>query len=391
MRRIPYTRGLWHRGKSLFTRGFFFDRPLLLIQSDDWGRIGTRDQEGFEELKDAGLAPGQNPYDYHSLETSEDVGALSALLQRHRDSVSRTPVLGAYFVVSNVDFLEAAALTYQRIPMRSLAGGLPGRWSRPGLLEAYRAAVTVGTMYPALHGTSHFCRNAVQRELRAGSQRGELLRTFWKSETPYVFWRMPWIGYEYWDPGRRPAERHLCLELQAAAIREAVQGFQSIFNTAPQSACAPGYRADANTHRAWKACGVQIAQNGPNGIVAPRLDRYGILNVYRTINFEPALDEGFSVQECLRSAAECFRRGVPAVVSIHSINFHSTLKDYRSSSLRFLHEFLTEVEKQFPDLLYVHDSDLYNLVTRGEYQVANGTVKVRVRQRNIHLARIAAE
>jgi hypothetical protein len=179
--------------------------------------------------------------------------------------------------------------------------------------------------------------------------------------------------------------------VQAAAIREAVQGFQSIFNTAPQSACAPGYRADANTHRAWKACGVQIAQNGPNGIVAPRLDRYGILNVYRTINFEPALDEGFSVQECLRSAAECFRRGVPAVVSIHSINFHSTLKDYRSSSLRFLHEFLTEVEKQFPDLLYVHDSDLYNLVTRGEYQVANGTVKVRVRQRNIHLARIAAE
>ena len=64
MRRIPYTRGLWHRGKSLFTRGFFFDRPLLLIQSDDWGRIGTRDQEGFEELQDAGLSPGQNPYDY---------------------------------------------------------------------------------------------------------------------------------------------------------------------------------------------------------------------------------------------------------------------------------------------------------------------------------------
>jgi hypothetical protein len=390
MNRIPYTSGLWHRGKSLFTRAFFFDRPLLLIQSDDWGRVGTRDREGFEQLNKAGLSPGGDPYDFYSLETSEDINALTAMLQSHGDSVARTPVVGMYFVVSNVDFDQAARSNYEHIPTTPLATGLPGRWSRPGLLQSYQAAVHSGTVYPALHGTTHFCRNAVQRELRTAGERGELLRALWKLETPYVFWRMPWIGYEYWDPGRRPAERHLSAEFQLTPIREAVQGFQALFHQSPVSACAPGYRADANTHRAWKQFGVKIAQSGPSGIVAPRFDRYGILNIFRNINFEPALNTRFSIEQCLQSAADCFNRGIPAVLSIHSINFHSTLKDYRSSTLRFLNEFLTRIETLFPDLLYLHDSDLYDLITQGAYNVASGAVKVRVQQKNIHLARFAA-
>jgi hypothetical protein len=391
MKRLPYARGIVHRSKNLFTKGFFFDRPLLLIQSDDWGRVGTRDQDGLEELKEAGLVPGENPYDFYSLETSDDVAMLAAMLQAHRDSVSRSPVLAMYFVVSNVDFENAAASGYQQIPMRSLSQGLPGRWRRPGLLQAYRAAVAQGTVYPALHGTTHFCRFPVERELKSEGPRGELLRALWKSETPYIFWRMPWIGYEYWDPGRRPEERHLSADLQLAGIREAVRGFQEIFDTAPLSACAPGYRADGNTHKAWRHCGVNVAQSGSDGIVAPRFDDQGILNIYRNIDFEPALDKSFSVQRSLRIAAESFARGIPAVLSIHSINFHSSLKNYRSSTLSFLHEFLTEIEKKFPNLLYVHDTDLYELVTRGEYQASSGGVKLRVRQRNIHLARMAAQ
>ena len=35
---------LWQRGIDMFpTAGFHFDRPLLLLQSDDWGRAGLRD------------------------------------------------------------------------------------------------------------------------------------------------------------------------------------------------------------------------------------------------------------------------------------------------------------------------------------------------------------
>lgn len=390
MSRIPYTSGLWHRGKSLFTKGFFFDRPLLLIQSDDWGRVGLRDQEGFDQLQAAGLRLGENPYDFYTLETSEDVTALTSVLNRHRDSVQRQAVAAMYFAVANVDFNKAAQVSYREIPTLSLADGLPGKWSRPGLLEAYAQGITDGTIFAALHGTTHFSRAAVKRELSTDGERAELLRTLWQAETPYIFWRMPWIGYEYWDPGRRPEARHASLETQSAAIREGVIGFKRLFGAAPISACAPGYRANGNTHRAWKEAGVKIAQSGPDGIRPPRFDRYGVLHIGRNINFEPALDQNFSVEQCLRAASECFARGVPAVLSTHSINFHSSLKPFRSSTLRMLHEFLTELEQRHRDMLYVHEADLYDLIMHGEYQTAGGRVKVRVRQRNVHLARIAA-
>lgn len=390
MTRIPYTRGLWQRGRNLFTKGFFFDRPLLLIQSDDWGRVGLRDQEGFEELRSAGVLLGENPYDLYTLETSEDVADLRTVLSKHRDSAGRSAVMAMYFVVANVDFSVARQSNYKEIPLRLLSKSLPGRWWRPGLLDSYRGGIQEGTIYPALHGTTHFCRPAVRRELVAEGKRGDLLRTLWRAETPYIFWRMPWIGYEYWDPAGKREERHLPIELQSAAIGEAVEGFSGLFGRKPFSACAPGYRANASTHCAWKRAGIKVAQNGPDKIVAPSFDRYGILNLCRNINFEPALDRHFSVERCLRTASECFARGVPAVLSTHSINFHSTVKDFRSTTLRFLNEFLDELTKRHPNLLYVHEEDLYQLIGQGVCRRADCAVKVGVRQKNIHLARIRA-
>lgn len=389
MKSIPYAGTIWQRGKNLFARGFFFDRPLLLIQSDDWGRVGVRDEEGFEELRQAGLSLGENPYDFYTLETSEDVDALMTVLRRHKDGVGRSAVVAMYFVVANVDFAKAAQSNFREIPMRPLAEGLPGRWRRPGLLDAYRRGVAEGSIFAALHGSTHFCRPAVQRALAAGTERAQLLQTLWKAENPYIFWRMPWIGYEYWDPECSAEAHHLPVDLQSRAISEAVQGFKLIFRSAPTSACAPGYRADTNTHRAWQEAGIKIAQNGPGGMRAPTFDRYGLLNIYRNIDFEPGVDPDFSLERCLRSAADCFAQGIPAVLSIHSINCHSSLKSFRSRTLRFLHEFLSQIEKRFPDLLYMHDADLYELITHGKYQASCGSVKVGVRQRNIHVARIA--
>ena len=42
-------------------RGLSFSRPLVLIQSDDWGRVGVRDREGHEQLRTSGIRLGENP------------------------------------------------------------------------------------------------------------------------------------------------------------------------------------------------------------------------------------------------------------------------------------------------------------------------------------------
>ena len=383
-------RKLWRRGRSLLpVEGFAFGLPLVVLQSDDWGRVGVRDREGWEELRNLGVTLGERSYDFYSLETAEDIGAVVSLLQRHRDSTGRPACLGMNFIVANVDFAKVSNDNFRQIHLRALTEGLPDGWNRPGLFEAYREGISAGVLSPALHGTTHFCRRAVERHLDDPGERGVLLRTLWKAGVPYIHWRMPWVGFEYWDSERTGEEDFLTSGIQETLIDSAVQSFARFFAKAPRSACAPGYRANQSTHHAWAKRGIQVAQNGPGCAMPPHFDGNGILHLYRSMDFEPASGHEFSVHACLRAVEKCFARGLPAIVSVHSINFHSTIKDFRSRTLGFLDEFLTTLEAKHPDLLYVRDEDLYDLVEKGTFQSMQSAVRVPVTKRKFTTGAIA--
>jgi hypothetical protein len=84
------------------------------------------------------------------------------------------------------------------------------------------------------------------------------------------------------------------------------------------------------------------------------------------------------VEKYLEIASSCFSRGIPVAVSINAINFHSTLKDFRSGSIAALDKLLTGLECRYPELLYLNDEDLYAIVTTGAFRspAANLTVAV---------------
>lgn len=374
---------MWHRAREVVpAEGFVFDRPLLLLQSDDWGRAGLRDLEAADRLRSAGVPLGERPYDFYSLETAEDVVALARTLKAHRDRSSRPACITMNFVMANLDFARMAAEAFRRPHLRPLCEGLPEGWHRPGLFEAYREAVESGIFFPALHGETHFCQNAVDRELANSGDRARLLKTLWESGVPYIHWRMPWVGYEYWDPEQPEKRRFLDATEQNNLIGTAVGNFARFFSTLPRSACAPGYRANEDTHRAWQQHGVRVAQNGPGSRRPPHLDSYEVLHLYRTFDFEPAIEENFSIQEKVQAVSGCFAAGIPAIVSIHAINFQSAIHDYRSRTLELLDQFLSAVEAKHPDLLYVHDGDVYDLVQSGCYVHESTTVPVRVSRRS---------
>ena len=380
-------RKLWQRGRDLLpSAGFHFDRPLVVLQSDDWGRVGLRDQ-GLEQLRAAGIELGERAYDFYTFETAEDLAALAAMLKRHHDSTGRNPCLQMNFIVGNLNFARMKEDGFQSIHFLPLADGLPEPWNRPGLISAYKEGIAESVFYPALHGTTHFCRQAVERNLRLDGERAQLLRKLWRACTPYIHWRMPWIGYEYWDPEQPGEERFLPVEIQRDLIGQAVGGFAKLFSTLPRSACAPGYRADDNTQRAWAQHGIRVAQNGPGALLPPHFGRHGILQICRTVEFEPATDPSCSVEECVRNAEACFEHGLPAIVSVHSINFHSTVRDYRSTTLRLLDEFLVALESRHSDLLYLHDEDLHAIVSKGGYERGGAAVRVNVTRKNFVKAR----
>jgi len=373
---LKFVQKVWLRGRDLFpVAGFHFDRPLVLFESDDWGRVGLRDQAGLEQLRTAGLALGERPYDFYTLETTEDLAALRTVLKRHRDASGRHPCIEMNFILANLDFAKMSAAAFRQIYLLTLAEGLPEGWSRAGLIETYREGIAEGVFRPALHGTTHFNRLAVERALAGEDDRADLLRTLWRAGTPYIHWRMPWIGYEYWDPEKPEDERFLSEEAQRELIGQAVGAFAKLFSSLPRSACAPGYRANDDTYRAWAQHGIRVVQSGPEAPVPPYFDRHGVLHLTRTVEFEPAVNAAFSVEACLRQGERCFEDGVPAIVSVHSVNFHSTVRDFRSPTLRSLDGFLTALEAKYPDLLYLHDEDLYELVTKGAYRTTSGDAR----------------
>ena len=369
------------------SQGFAFSRPLVVLQSDDWGRVGVRDREGYEHLRSRGLRLGEHPYDLYTLETADDVSAVASLLMRHRDSTGRPPCLVMNVCTANLDFPSLRAGGYKAIKLLSLAKGLPGRWSRPGLFDAYRAGIEQGVFYPALHGISHFCPVAFENALAAGGERARLLRLLWEAETPYIYWRMPWIGYEYWNP-EKPRAGFLPAERQASLIAQALENFSAFFKARPASACAPGCRANRDTYSAWSQVGIRVAESGSgSGLHPPHMDQFGILHVYRTIDFEPSHRE-LELSKHMEIARTCFARGLPLIISVHSINFHSTLKDFRSPTIAALDKLLTALESQYPELLYVQDEDLYEIVTNGAFRgrVAKVPVTVRRQEWNTHWA-----
>lgn len=383
---------LRQRARGLLpVEGFHFDRPLVLLQSDDWGRIGLRDLEGLKQLQSAGMVLGERPYDFYTLETVEDLSALRALLRRHRDSTGRCASIGMNFIVANLDFARMEADDFRQIHLLPLCEGLPRGWNRPGLREAYAEGIREGAFHPALHGVTHFSRAAVERNLASAGERSDFLRTLWRAGTPYIHWRMPWIGYEYWDPEKPADEGFLSATSQRQLIGQSVGAFAKMFSTLPRSACAPGYRANASSHQAWAEYGVRVAQNGPGTLTPPHMDGYDILQVYRTVEFEPALDPAFSVEACLTAAEACFANAIPVVVSLHSINFHSSVRDFRSRSLELLNEFLSALETKYPNLLYLSDGDLCDLVDKGSYETLQGVTRVNVIKKRFTRAQVARQ
>jgi hypothetical protein len=371
-------RNVWRQGGSIFSEdGFTFDRPVVVLQSDDWGRVGVRDREAWEQLRQSGVNLGERSYDFYSLETAEDIEAIVALLLRHRDSMGRPACLGMNFILANVDFEKVRAGNSREIYLRALSDGLPEGWQRPGLFEAYREGMVAGVLSPALHGLTHFCRAAVQRYLNDSTEPGILLRKFWSADVPYIHWRMPWVGFEYWDSAKNGEDSFLSLESQDELIHAAIECFSKLFSQSPRSACAPGYRANRATQKTWAAHGIRVAQNGPGRPTKPHLDGNGILHVYRSLDFEPASDENLTLDSCMRRAENCFARGLPFVVSVHSINFHSTLKDFRSRTLALLDLFLAALETKYSDLLYLRDEELYELVQSGSLESEQSVMRVR--------------
>ena len=67
-------------------------RPIVIIESDDWGRTGLPSLAAMEQLKVAGTPVGESPWDFYGLESEDDVIQLGDTLSEFHDADEKPAV-----------------------------------------------------------------------------------------------------------------------------------------------------------------------------------------------------------------------------------------------------------------------------------------------------------
>ena len=307
----------WHRLKA------------VVFESDDWGLCAwSADEQALRVLADtpAFRTPAGRRYAGSTLESANDVRALAATLAEFRGGDGFPAVWQANMVVAAPDFerLHAPLFEAPIVPLRDYPD-VPSRWRRPGAWEEVQRAVEEGVWWPELHGLHHVPETAWLRALRRGAADARRAH----EQQSAVCLAVESSGEH--DPSEPAADRTRRLEL-------AVQKFTALTGAAPRSFCPPDYRYDEHTRADLQRLGIQILQGRgeQHGARFPKLRRLLLrgrwpgdwstsLEMPLRIAFEPrALPDGgprLDAETTHRAAREAWKRGQPAVISTHRVNY----------------------------------------------------------------------
>lgn len=331
-------------------------RPIVLIQSDDWGRVGLPYVSSLHKLREMGYQVGENPWDSYGLETTEDMQALRVTLETARDQDGAPACIVANFILANPDLRRMVEEGYQQSHWVEVSKGFPLPWHEPGLLDAYHALINAGVFYPALHGFSHFNESIWRAALNdADSELGRRTRALVENDIPYLASLTPEFNFAL-------VARHGGQEIfrsnseQEAWVKDGVRSFIDAFGRSPVSTCAPGYRCNRTTFTQWCAAGLKVLQTTEARF--PYMEK-GMLVLSRNVFFEPVLDADSTVEKALARAESVIQAGMPVIISSHSINYmqrHLGRAQYGRDSLSRL---LTGLLDRFPNLRFANDESVW--------------------------------
>jgi hypothetical protein len=327
-------------------------RPIVVLESDDWGRTGLPSLAAMEQLKVAGTPIGESPWDFYGLESEDDVIQLGDTLSQFQDADEKPACITANFVMANADLERMHRENFQAFRWTSIDLGFPG-WSET-LLPAYRRNIDRGLFYPGLHGFTHFNVPAMMKLLTETSARGDRMRRLASYGVPYLASLTPECNFALVER-RGEVEQFLPKSDQEIWIEAGVSLFAHVFERPPVTTCAPGYRANDTTFRIWRRYGLRSAQvTGRRGISKSR----AMVILQRNVAFEPALKGAAAVRTAISVARRAVECGLPIIVCSHSINYISRFLGYAEKGRRQLGDLLRGLLETFPNLRFASDDDI---------------------------------
>ena len=318
-------------------------RPILIIESDDWG-------------------PGP-------IEQANVLKEISRRLLTCSDRDGHPPVMTLGMVLAIADGKKIKATgDYHR---RTLS-----LQDNKNLLEAIRCGIDSGVFTVQLHGMEHYWPPT----LIAASHKDEAVSA-WLARTPDALTeQLPSRLQSRWvDASVLPARELSTVEINQA-VKEEIAAFQSIFGYLPRVVVPPTFLWTENVEMAWVEAGVEVIitpgrhyetidETGKlTGTGAPiyngqQSGQNGAVYLVRNDYFEPAL--GHAAEQVIVALGLKTRLGRPTLLEMHRFNFMGHV-DRKRQTLAELDKMLQQALETHPDLAFLSTDELAGILKNND-------------------------
>ncbi|WP_367392685.1 polysaccharide (de)acetylase [Lewinella sp. LCG006] len=356
-------------------RGISVKKKYLVVESDDWGAIRIPDKKTREALLNKDLINANDPFShYDTLESRDDLEALTSVLKSHKDAVGKPPVITANTVMANPDFEKIAKTNFQTYCYEDFAQTYVQYFPNQNVLGAFKEGINLGLIYPQFHAREHLnvnrWLNRLQNEDKAylsafnykcfaikddsiDNDRSNLMATYdYQSQQELLFIKK--------------------------SIQEGLTLFEKEFGFQSQTTIAPCYVWNEHIESIFNDLGVKHFQSSKfqqysrptqktlvsKWRIMGQVNDLGQTYSIRNVVFEPAFNPEINwVDKAIESIRIAFFWGKPAILSSHRINYVSGLsKDNSTSSLEQLDELLAKVLKKWPEIEFINSAQLAEII-----------------------------
>ena len=361
-------------------KSFSSKRHLLVIESDDWGSLRTKNKQTLDKLNTISTAVKQNRYtQLDSIASTDDLSALFEVLNAVKDFNGNPACITANICTANPDFDAIKASGFQEFYYKPFTETLEEYSSRDDLLQLWKNGEKQKLFMPQLHGREHLHAPMWLAELSTGNK--ELLKAF-EIESFGIPYK-PLLFQKQKKNLQAALDRYYIageIEFQKHWIKESAEIFKSTFGYYSKSFIAPAYiwhndlyqdLADANVKTLQ---GIKLQYEPKNKLSSDynrklhytgEIDKNsGITYTTRNAFFEPASapDKDW-VSATLKGIDDAFKKNKPAIIGSHRINYIGSLNEQnRTNNLNMLKTILNKIVLKYPKVEFINSAELADII-----------------------------